>query len=279
MDGSQFDHLARSLSLARTRRGVAALLAGAAATPLLVADARKHKKHKKKKKCARKCQDGCCTSTKGTCIRPAQQSATQCGTGGEICRTTGCVSARPNDACSASNPCPTGQCCGGSGTCGACLAFVTSTLHNGALGGLEGADAVCQDLAAGAGLPGVYMAWLSDSTGSPADRFMRATAPYTLRGGPIIANNWDDLTSGGLQRALNKTEQGTGGALSSKVWTNTASDGTARTDTRKSCSNWSSNSTGVNGYDGMLSSISATWTARDESSCDSTIRLYCFQQW
>lgn len=276
MDGSHFDILTRSLNALRTRRATVAALGAALGAPALAgldAEAKKRKKHKKKP-CAKKCADGCCTSKKGTCVRPGSQSSGQCGTGGEICRSTGCAGGR----CSAANPCPEGACCDGDGVCGACLAFVTSTLHNGNLGGLEGADAICQDLAEGAGLPGVYMAWLSDSTGSPADRFTRATAPYTLRGGPIIANDWDELTSGELSRALNKTEQGTGGALSSRVWTNTASDGTARTDTPKSCANWSSDSAGVSGYDGMLSSISATWTARDESTCNSTIRLYCFQQ-
>ena len=281
MDGSRFDQFARSLNTLRTRRTAVATFSAALVAPVLAAlDADAKNKHgkRKKKKCAQKCQDGCCTSKYGTCVRPGQQSNGQCGTGGAICRSTGCGGACPNCRCSDANPCPEGQCCSGDGTCGACLAFVTSTLHNGNLGGLAGADAICQDLADGAGLPGTYMAWLSDSTGYPALRVTPATVTYTLRGGPIIANDWDGLTSGELARALNKTEQGTGGALSSRVWTNTASDGTVRTDTPKSCSNWSSSSAGVTGYDGMLSSISATWTARDESTCDSTIRLYCFQQ-
>ena len=281
MDGSRLDSLARTLGSMKSRRTLTAALGVALGGPLLAvvdAGAKKKKGKKRKKTCAQKCRDGCCTSKYGTCVRPAQQSGGQCGTGGEICRSTGCAGMCTNCRCSAADPCPDGQCCDGLGNCGSCLVFVTSTLHNGDLGGLDGADAICQDLADGAGLPGTYMAWLSDSTGSPADRFMRATAPYTLRGGPIIANDWDELTSGELSRALNKTEQGTGGALSSRVWTNTASDGTVRTDTPKSCSNWSSSSAGIAGYDGMLSSISATWTARDETTCNTAIRLYCFQQ-
>jgi hypothetical protein len=84
MDGSQFDDLLRALS--RSRRTIlgAALAAASGADALPAAYA------KKKKKCAKKCKDGCCTSKHGKCIRPAQQSATQCGTGGEICRSGGC---------------------------------------------------------------------------------------------------------------------------------------------------------------------------------------------
>src|SRR5262249_42934796 len=39
--------------------------------------------------------------------------------------------------------------------------FVTSTTHDGNLGGLDGADAICASLAANAGLSGTYKAWLS----------------------------------------------------------------------------------------------------------------------
>lgn len=83
MDGSQFDDLLRALSRSRRTMLGTALVAGGAITGLSAVDAKK----KKKKKCAKKCADGCCTSKHGKCIKRAQQSSTQCGTGGEICRT------------------------------------------------------------------------------------------------------------------------------------------------------------------------------------------------
>src|SRR5215203_943332 len=144
MDDSRFDRLARSIRAQRTRRAVASLLAGMVSVPLFPGkdvDAKK----KKKKTCAKKCPNGCCTGKKGKCIQPEQQSVTQCGTGGEICRSTGCQGTCPNCGCSASNPCPTGQCCRGDGTCGSCLVFATSSLQTGNLGGLAGADAICQN--------------------------------------------------------------------------------------------------------------------------------------
>jgi hypothetical protein len=48
------------------------------------------RKKKKKKPCASKCKDGCCTAKFGACISPAQQNATRCGVGGQICRSTNC---------------------------------------------------------------------------------------------------------------------------------------------------------------------------------------------
>src|SRR5689334_15005575 len=131
MDGSRFDQIARSLYAPRTRRAVMASLGAALGTSVLAADeAGAKKKHRKRKKtCAKKCQDGCCTSKYGACVRPGQQSLSQCGTGGAICNSTGC-------RCSASSPCPEGQCCDGDGACGPCLVFMTSAARKGNLGGL-----------------------------------------------------------------------------------------------------------------------------------------------
>lgn len=94
------------------------------------------------------CQDGGPT-TLGTCVvDPAQQGQTY-GLVGQICQADGscacdagsCANPTPicaNGACvfcSATNPCPAGQCCAGDGSCGACLAFVTGTSSFGHLGG------------------------------------------------------------------------------------------------------------------------------------------------
>lgn len=67
---------------------------------------------KRKKKCAKKCTDGCCTSKHGKCIPRVQQSSTQCGTNGEICRTN-CEGQLPpdTDTCGPEN-CQSGCCAG-----------------------------------------------------------------------------------------------------------------------------------------------------------------------
>lgn len=85
MDGRLFDDLLRDFSNSRRTLLGTALTAAGAITGVASSDAKK-----KKKPCKKKCKDGCCTSKKGKCIKPAQQSSTQCGTGGEICRSTNC---------------------------------------------------------------------------------------------------------------------------------------------------------------------------------------------
>ena len=277
MDDSRFDEMARSLTALRTRRtAVAALGAvfGAPALAVLDTGARKKKKkhHKRKKPCAQTCGDGCCTSKFGSCVRPGQQSLGQCGTGGETCRSSGC-------RCSASLPCPEGQCCDGNGACGSCLVFMTSSTHTGDVGGLDGADAICQDLADAAGLPGKYQAWLSDDSGSPSTRFTRATVPYIRVDGEVIANSYDDLTDGSnLNRAINLTEEGVGGAIApNQVWTSTGDDGQQQL-APDNCDGWTNGTAAFKGDFGLKSSIGPAWTGSDTRNCDLESRLYCFQQ-
>ena len=58
------------------------------------------------------------------------------------------------------------------------LVFLTSSRHTGALGGVAGADTICRGLAADAGLPGLYRAWIAtDTTDDPASRFVKSPAP------------------------------------------------------------------------------------------------------
>lgn len=56
--------------------------------------------------------------------------------------------------------------------------FVTSKRYDGNLGGVEGANEICQEHAEAAGLPGEYKAWISSSTEqSPAHTFNKSTKP------------------------------------------------------------------------------------------------------
>ena len=276
MDGSRLDSLARKFGAVQSRRTLTAVFGAALGGPLLTvgdANAKKKKGKKHRKKCAQKCQDGCCTSKYGTCVRPGQQSSGQCGTGGETCRSTGCPE------CTADRPCPEGQCCSGDGTCGSCLVFMTSSKHTGNVGGLDGADAICQELAEAAGRPGTYRAWLSDDSGAPSTRFIRATAPYVRVDGAIVANSYADLTDGSLlNTAINLTEAGTGGAISpNQVWTSTGDDGQQQL-APDNCNSWTNGAAGFNGDFGLKSSIAPSWTGSGTQACNLESRLYCFQQ-
>jgi hypothetical protein len=171
------------------------------------------------------------------------------------------------------------------------LVFATSMLfEGGALGGLAGADAVCQKLAAIGNLPGMYKAWLSDSQASPSTRFTQGGAPYVLRDGTVVALNWMVLTSGNLQHAIDEDEFGgrpTSGTAACgdqiTVWTDTSTDGTL-SDPGATCGNWS-DVTATGGIWGDATQT-ANWsvscggfgTFNGASLCSVLSALYCFEQ-
>jgi hypothetical protein len=164
-------------------------------------------------------------------------------------------------------------------TCPHNLVFVTSTTQTGNMGGLAGADATCNQLAVGAGLPGTYKAWLSDHLSSPSTRFTQSANPYFLVDGTtMIAKNWSDLVSGNIRAAIDKDEAGTL-RTSSQVWTQSSAAGAEqRNSTVGGCSNFTSATTSDQGYYGFTSNTNATWSFLSSIACDHTLRLYCFQQ-
>jgi hypothetical protein len=234
------------------------------------------------------CADQTCRGkecTNNTCTYTNQSS----GTGGTNC-------ADPRQCCNGIC-CPAGQtCCGGSTCCangcnpdgscvaacgagGPCLVFLSSTRHTGNLGGLAGADAICQQLASAVPLPGTYKAWLSDSVASPSTRFMQSSGPYRLVDGTTIANNWADLTDGNLAAQISTSE--TGVVESSAVWTHTLPNGTAGgSGLNVHCDNWLSTAVDARGDVGTSGSTASFWTDVISSGlCASfTLKLYCFQQ-
>ena len=117
------------------------------------------------------------------------------------------------------------------------VVFASSTLDDGNLGGVAGADAICSAQAAAAGLTGTYLAWISDSGTSPSQRFVQAPAGYVRVDGMRVACDWADLTDGTIQNPINKTESG--GAPFSSVWSGTTTNGTS---TGTDCNGWTTNS-------------------------------------
>ena len=156
--------------------------------------------------------------------------------------------------------------------------FVTSQTFTGDLGGVVGADAICQELACSAGLTGNYKAWLSDSSSSPANDFDQGTA-YSLVDGTAIANSFADLTDGSLLNPINKDETGSTPSGPSFVWTNTNVNGTP---SGNDCEGWTSNDVGKVGSVGQRTATDIGWTATltlgGTISCNTLAKLYCFQQ-
>jgi hypothetical protein len=152
------------------------------------------------------------------------------------------------------------------------------------LGGLAGADAICQLLAEDAGIGGTFKAWLSDSTTDARDRLTHATVPYERVDGIHVAANWTDLTDGRLAATIGKTEQNTG--VGGFVWTSTDPSGVVDGST---CLSWSTAAGNMDGEVGTPQFANCFWTRLTPSgvceattptgsTCDTLLRLYCIEQ-
>ncbi|MDC0718118.1 DUF4215 domain-containing protein [Nannocystis bainbridge] len=164
------------------------------------------------------------------------------------------------------------------------LVFVTSTIHNGNLGGLAGADMKCAaaGMIAAPELPGTaWRAWLSDDTGSPATRFDKTfTGWYQLVDGTPVAKGWSDLTDGTLAAAINLTEAGSDPVAPKKVWSNTAAGGAKAGE--EHCQSWTSPELEPSGRLGVTTAINADWTELNDGKlnphgCGTALHVYCFQ--
>ena len=166
------------------------------------------------------------------------------------------------------------------------IVFVTSTVYDGDLGGLAGADLKCQTQAVAAGLPGTYKAWLSDLTIDASQRMSHSTVPYVRVDGYIIADNWDDLVGSGgvIENEINVTEFGDVVNPGDAVWTATGYAGQLFGDT---CKDWTDSTTGEAMVGDPLQTTrqwteALTWPSLPgyipAQSCSSFQHLYCFQQ-
>lgn len=238
------------------------------------------------------CVDGACQL--GACLRrgdpyPAWSAFTWGDCDGNP--ANGCeVDIMNSEAhCGACNqPCPSGQVCF-DGVCelpcgagGPCRVFRTNDWYEGNMGGLAGADALCQQQAAEWHFSGTYMAWLSSDTESPDTRFLlKSTGPYWTAGRKLIANDWADLTSGELRNAVGLVVYPFDPFIPFNLaWTNTLADGTSRGAAGTNCQNWSSigSAASDDGNTGLSHVTTALWTEGGRMTCSLSGYLYCFQQ-
>lgn len=227
------------------------------------------------------------TSVSGTSFacngNPGSPSGGSCPGGSVSCGTL-CINPMtdPDNCGVCGNRCDSRQC--QDGRCRK-VAFVTSQAYSGNLGGLTGADAICQAHAQSAGLAGRYMAWLSDSTGAaPANRLSRSLVPYVLPNGRVIAADWNAMfatsfpattwitETGGLPPWLPSPSSGAG----RWVWTASQVSGVAYVD--RTCNDWSISSAGSGGVGDSRVTGSSGWTDGYVFDCSYTAALYCFEQ-
>ncbi|MEM7159013.1 MAG: DUF4215 domain-containing protein [Myxococcota bacterium] len=157
------------------------------------------------------------------------------------------------------------------------IVFVTEDTFDGNMGGIAGADALCQDAATAVGLPGTFRAWLSDDTHSPDADWTRGQCDdsYVLTNGQSVAGDWNDLTDGNIDEPIRRTEAGNEVGGNQNVWTGTDTDGTLDNPGRD-CEEWSS--TNADGRSGMAGQSDHDWTDDWTRYCGNFQRLYCFEQ-
>ena len=216
----------------------------------------------------------------------SESEPVQCAEPGDTCNDDLCFNGAANGVCDQNGDCRTEP-----STTGDCVVFLTSDEHAANLGGLEGADAICQGKARSAGLQGTFKAWLSDSNTSAAQRLTHSAVPYIDTRNQVIANDWEDLTNGSLQRAITVDQTGFDwdsdashcGAFIwlAAVWTGTATDGSSKPPF---CSDWTSTADieTDSAHVGHYCYASEAWTDQTggdtTKGCSAETSLYCFQQ-
>ncbi len=162
------------------------------------------------------------------------------------------------------------------------VVFVTSTSYTGNLGGLAGADALCQSHAnTQPALQGkTFKAWLSDDTGDPQSRFTK-DGHFILADGTLIADRWRDLfltdfwfgIIPSLYTTFSRTE--TGAPISDMPWTGTNMWGNQSGAT---CANWTSDAGDVAATVGSTELQNFQWASADGRNCVEQHPLFCFEQ-
>ncbi len=166
--------------------------------------------------------------------------------------------------------------------------FATSTLQAMAfVGGRSGADTLCNERAAAAGLSENYVAWLSTVDGPAADRLLDPPpGGWHLVGagateGDLVAVNKAALLDDTIDHAIDRTEYGAPILVDSdelKVITGTLSDGLpAGTLPTNTCRDWTSDESGLQVRAGRTNLSDAGWTASFNSVCSADARIYCFE--
>lgn len=153
--------------------------------------------------------------------------------------------------------------------------FLTSTASTGDIGGLAGADQICEARATAGNLGGgPWVAWLSTSTIGAVDRLAPGAGPFVHAvSGVTIAHNVEDLTDGTICNPIRWDEFG--GSWVGYAWTGSFADGTVSGYT---CDDWNEESHSEYGTWGFVHETDQSWTHHDYTNCAfGVMQLYCFE--
>lgn len=165
------------------------------------------------------------------------------------------------------------------------IVFVSSQGVTGKLGGVAGADKLCQTLADNAQLMGTFRAWLGDSISGPANRLYHAPTPYIRTDSVLVAKSWADLTDGTLSAPIDKNEYGGLVVMApgicnmgNPVHSNAKKDG-ALGNPLNTCMDWTSELGTVRaGQLGPPGQFNGLWTDACDVPCSTKASIYCVQQ-
>lgn len=166
-------------------------------------------------------------------------------------------------------------------------AFVTSLATDaGGIGGVSGADARCQSLASGAGLPGAFAAWISTPAEPAISRFVgggpwRTWDPEVELWTALVALDDADLADGSVATPIAWTEFGTAAPEGAGVFTGTTPTGKApplAAGLGADCATWTAATPGSITLGGRADASDAAWTADAPVACSEQLRLYCFEK-
>ena len=161
------------------------------------------------------------------------------------------------------------------------VVFVTNATFHGNLQlqapgfiGAAAADRLCTVAATSASLPGTFKAWVAGNPGiSPSSR-LNDSSPWVVNGTSTVAFSSKTALSGFPQAPINRNERGFLVTGTNDVWTGATNGFT----TGASCNTWSNNMAATMGIKGALNNP-AQWTSTGTmAACNSTARLYCFEQ-
>jgi len=166
-------------------------------------------------------------------------------------------------------------------------AFVTQTDNDGdwrahappSGTGIQGADAVCAMEASAAGLPGVYVAFLSpDDDTPPHTRLSVDGGPWFDVRGELVIADWVALATGALSARLERD------AMDNKVMGAFAWTGIVGTPVHYACrvepgGTFQTNSTANFGMAGVVGAAITTtdWVDGAQRFCNTSARLYCLR--
>lgn len=156
------------------------------------------------------------------------------------------------------------------------VAFVTSTTHQLITFGadLAGADAICAERAADAGLVGPFAAYLASSTVRAPDRLANARGWLRTDGRPFV-DRIVDLTAGRLYHPLRVDEHGEDlGIAAGPVATGAQADGTV--SAFSTCLDYTSPMTYEGVRVGYAQRTFQGWSEEGRVPCSNGVRLYCF---